>query len=69
MPKKKNSKVASSSELPSPPVPPEVDLRDVPLPVETFIKMAMDQFGMSRDEASKLVHETLAQHHGAKGNA
>lgn len=60
---------SKGTKLPPPLVPAGVDLRDTPLPVEAFIQMAIDQFGISRDEASRLVHETIARRHGAQGNA
>lgn len=56
-------------KLPPPLVPSYVDLRDMPPPVDLFIDMAMAQFHLPREEASRLVHETIAQKHEAKGNA
>ncbi len=52
-----------------PPIPPDVDLRDTPIPIDRFIEMAMSEFGMDRETATKLVLETVAERHGAKGNA
>lgn len=56
-------------DLPAPPIPPDVDLRDVPPPIDLFIEMAMAQFGVSREEATKMVLEVQASTHGVKGNA
>jgi hypothetical protein len=55
--------------LPSPPVSADADVRDVPIPANDFIALAMAQFGLSQEEASKLVHKAIAQHHDAEGNA
>lgn len=57
------------ADLPPPLVPPDVDLRDVPFPIPAFIELAMSQWGISREEATRLVLETVAEHHGAKGTA
>jgi hypothetical protein len=70
-PKRRNKrqKAPTSDGLPPPPVPPDADLRDVPIPISAFIELAMSQFGMGRDEATKLVLGAVAQRYGAKGNA
>ncbi len=67
--KKANAKSVAPKVLPEPLIPADVDLRDVPIPVDLFVEMAMSQFGIGRDEATKLVLETIARRHGAKGNA
>lgn len=67
--RKRRGWTPQKSDLRPPPLPPDVDLRDVPIPADAFIEIAMSQFGISREEASKLVHEAIARHHGAKGNA
>jgi hypothetical protein len=66
---RERDKEAFRATLPKPPVPPDCDLRDVPIPANLFIEMAMSQFGITREEASALVYETIARRHGAKGNA
>lgn len=38
-----------------PPVPPNVDLRDAPIPWEAFTELAMKQFGIGREEADRLI--------------
>jgi hypothetical protein len=68
-PKRKKAQRLLPGELPDPPVRPDADLRDVPIPVDAFIKLAMSEFGVTREEASRMVHECLARRHGAKGNA
>jgi len=45
--------------LPTPLVPAHVDLRDVPIPTEVFIELAMEHFGVSREKAERLISETL----------
>ena len=68
--RKSQSRVKPGYEhRPAPPIPPDVDLRDVPPPIDLFIEMAMAQFGVSREEATKLMLEVQASIHGAKGNA
>jgi hypothetical protein len=44
-------------ELPDPLVPAEVDLRDVPIPLDAFIELAMSQFGMTREDAEAHIRE------------
>lgn len=55
--------------LPPPPVPRGFDLRDVPVPTEFLVEMAMKEFGVSREEAVATMLEVQAHKHGAKGNA
>jgi hypothetical protein len=52
-----------------PPVPPDLDLRDVPIPVDAFIELAMQQFGLDRETATSMVLESVAKRYGAKGVA
>jgi hypothetical protein len=66
---REKAKEAIRATLPKPPVPPDCDLRDVPIPVDFFIEMAVSQFGITREEASAFIHEYIAKKHGAKGNA
>lgn len=44
---------------PPPMVPPEVDVSDMPLPREAFIRLAMEEFGVSLQEATELVDIVL----------
>lgn len=50
------------SKLPEPMVPADCDLRDVPVPKDMLVRMAMANFGMSRRKARQLVDEVLAEH-------
>lgn len=47
------------SELPEPPVPRDLDLTDTPPPRDLFIAMAVEQFGISEEEATALVDLVL----------
>jgi hypothetical protein len=47
--------------LPAPLTPPTSNLRGSEPPWETFVQMAIDQFGVSREEAEKLVAKLKAQ--------
>jgi hypothetical protein len=46
---------------PKPLTPPAANLRGSEPPWETFVEMAMDQFGMSREDAEKMVAKLKAQ--------
>jgi len=43
------------TDLPEPLVPPEVDLRGLPLPLAAFVEMAMVQFGLDRETAERMI--------------
>lgn len=45
---------------PEPLVPPEVDVRDVALPLAAFVELAMQTFGMDRETAERLVRSAAA---------
>jgi hypothetical protein len=66
---KRGKSEADYRNLPPPPVPPDLDLRDVPIPVDAFIEMAMKQFGVDRETATSMVLEVVAARYGAKGVA
>lgn len=51
------AKKKRTRKLPEPLVPPDVDLRDVPVPIEAFIELAMKEFGVSRKKAEEMVLE------------
>lgn len=50
----------NDSTLPPPLVPAEVDLRDTPIPAHVLVDLACSMFGVSRDEAWKMVLEVAA---------
>lgn len=70
--KRKRARAKAAGDLghlPPPPISPEVDLRDVPIPVDAFIDLAVQQWGIDREEAAKFVLEQVARMNDAKGNA
>lgn len=67
--RKPQRRAQNLTDAPPPPVPPDVDLRNVPIPISAFIKLAMSEFGVSRHEANKLASDAMARRCGAKGNA
>lgn len=52
---------SSNPDLPAPLVPSDVDVSDMPPPREAFVKLAMEQFGVSREDAEKQVDDAIAK--------
>jgi hypothetical protein len=48
--------------LPDPLVPADVDLRDTPVPLGLFVRLAVDQFGVNQSEAEAMVRAWAAIH-------
>ena len=46
-----------TDQLPAPLVPAEVDLRGTPLPVDAFVELAMQTFGVDRETARRAVFD------------
>lgn len=47
----------ADDSLPPPLVPPEVDLRDVPIPRELFAQMAVEHFGIDIETARRWTND------------
>lgn len=48
------------NHLPPPPIAADVDLRGSAIPVAVFVDLAMKQFGVTADEAERLVLDVAA---------
>jgi hypothetical protein len=48
-----------SSPYPDPPLPADVDLRDVPPPRDLFVAMAISTYGVSRREAETMIDAVI----------
>lgn len=59
MRKQGSSVTKTQKSLPAPLVPPEVDLRDVPVPAEMLVRMYLHTFGGTREAARKFVLDHL----------
>ena len=47
--------------LPEPMTPPEADLRGTEPPWKVFVDLAVEQYGLSREEAQKLVDSVRSE--------
>lgn len=48
-------------DLPEPLVPADVDLRDVPMPRDILVKLAMQTFGVTEREADDFIQRFFAE--------